>query len=201
LGVPNSIEALPSSSCEIIDQVSGIQPNDFAFPHACTIRFKFPARSGKPPIDLYWYDGGMRPLTPVELEMDKKQMPATGTMFVGDKGKILGNQIIPEKKMREYLGVKEITKEERRGGGGGGGDNDWIEAFKGGKPSPGNFVNARDVTETICLAGVALRFSRKNFNESHTTPPLEWDSKNMNVTNIPEANEYLYREYRKGWEL
>jgi len=199
LGIPNSIEALPSSSCEIVDQVSIVQHNDYAFPNACTIRFKFPARRRSPAIDLYWYDGGMRPLTPDELKTDNRQMPATGTMFVGDKGTILGNQIIPEKKMLEYLGVDKIPQAERRRGGSG--DSDWVEAFKGGEPSPGNFINARDVTETICLAGVALRYSRRNFDETHTTPPLEWDSRNMKVTNIPEANEYLRREYRRGWEL
>ena len=30
---------------------------------------------------------------------------------------------------------------------------------------------------------------------------IEWDGPNMKVTNIPEANEYLQSEYRKGWEL
>jgi hypothetical protein len=27
------------------------------------------------------------------------------------------------------------------------------------------------------------------------------DSENMKITNVAEANKYLYREYRKGWEL
>ncbi|MFC2124763.1 Gfo/Idh/MocA family protein [Bacteroidota bacterium] len=198
LGVPESIEALPSAHSQIIDQVSKVQPNDFAFPHACQIRFKFPARGSNGPIDLYWYDGGMRPLTPPELEQDDQQMPATGTMFVGDKGKILRNQLIPEKKMLDYLGVDKIPEEERRRGDR---NAEWIAAFKGGKPSAGNFQNAKDVTETINLGGVALRISRKNFKANITTPPLKWDSKNMKVTNIPEANEYLYREYREGWEL
>ena len=201
LGVPNSIEALPSSSVEIVDQVSSVKMNDFAFPHACMIRFKFPARGKNPPLDLYWYDGGMRPLTPDELKMDNKQMTATGTMFVGNKGIILNEQIIPEKKMLKYQDTKKITQEQVRRGGGGSGDSSWIESFKGGAPSPGNFINTSDVTETICLAGVALRYCRKNFKENRITPPLEWDSKNMKFTNIPEANEYLSREYRKGWEL
>jgi hypothetical protein len=30
---------------------------------------------------------------------------------------------------------------------------------------------------------------------------LLWDAENMKVTNVPEANKYLGREYRKGWEL
>jgi hypothetical protein len=148
---------------------------------------------------MYWYEGGIRPFTPEQLELDKKPMPATGTMFIGDKGIILGNQLIPEKRMREYLGGKNITQREARRGGSG--DSDWIQAFKGGKPSPGNFLNAAACSEAIALAGVAIRYSRKYFNESRTTPPLEWDAQNMKITNIAEANQYLVREYRKGWEL
>jgi hypothetical protein len=30
---------------------------------------------------------------------------------------------------------------------------------------------------------------------------VENDSGNMKITNLPEANKYLVREYRKGWEL
>jgi hypothetical protein len=30
---------------------------------------------------------------------------------------------------------------------------------------------------------------------------LLWDAANAKITNVPEANKYLSREYRKGWEL
>ena len=199
LPVPISIEATPSSCVEIVDQVSAVKMNDFSFPNANRVRFKFAAQGNRPPLYLYWYDGGMRPFTPEELEMDKKSMPAAGTMFVGDKGIILGNQLIPEKKMREYREAKNITQQEAKRGGSG--DNDWIQAFKGGKASAGNFQNAAACSEAIALAGIAIRYSRKYFNENRTTPPLEWDAQNMKITNIPAANEYLTREYRKGWEL
>lgn len=199
LGIPTSVEALPSSYCQIDDQVSTVTPNDFSFPHACTIRFRLPATEDLPGLDLYWYDGGMRPMTPPELRAENKTMPATGVMFVGDKGKILGNQIIPGKKMLEYLGVSEMPERERvrRGNA----DSVWVEAIKSGTQSPGSFIHAAHVTETICLAGAALRYSRKNFNEDSTTPPLDWDASAMKFTNMPEANQYLVRQYRNGWEL
>ncbi len=199
LPVPISIEATPSSYVEIVDQISAVKMNDFSFPNACRVRFKFPAQGDRPLLSLYWYDGGMRPFTLEELEIDKKAMPATGTMFIGDRGTILDGQLIPEKKMREYQGGKEIPPQEPRRGGPR--DNDWIDAFKGGKPSPGNFLNAAACSEAIGLAAVAIRFSRKNFRESHTTPPLEWDAQNMKITNLAEANQFLYREYREGWKL
>ena len=199
LPAPVSIEATPSSCCEIVDQVSGVKMNDFSFPHATRIRFKFAAQGDRPSLYLYWYDGGMRPFTLEELAIDNKQMPASGAMFVGDKGIILGNQLIPEKRMREYREAKNIPEQEARRGGSA--DTDWIEAFKGGKPSPGNFLNAAACSEAIALGGAAIRYSRKYFNEDRTTPPLEWDAQNMKITNLTEANQYLVREYRKGWEL
>ena len=207
LPVPTSVEALVSSSVEIVDQVSSINVNDFSYPNACQVRFKFPAQGDKPPLTLCWYDGGMRPWTLSELEVDRKQMPATGIMFVGDKGIILGQELIPEKKMREYREAKGIPQpqpgegEGRRPAGPGGQDSIWIDAFKGGKPSPGNFINAAACTETICLAGAAIRYSRKNFRAERSTPPMEYDVQNMKFTNMPEANQYLVREYRPGWEL
>ncbi len=97
LPLPTSVEALTSSFVEVNDQISEVKMNDYSFPNACQLRFKFPAQGDRPPISLFWYDGGMRPYAPEALEVDKKPMPAAGTMYVGDKGVILGNQIYPEK--------------------------------------------------------------------------------------------------------
>jgi hypothetical protein len=188
LGTPISIETSGTTTSVINDSVSKWQKNDVAFPLACKIRFRFPAQGEWQPIDLFWYDGGMKPTTPEELEMDNKEMPRVGLMFVGDKGVILNNRIIPEKKMSEYMEGKETPQEQRPGSGG---DRIWIDAFKGRQPSEGNFLNARNVSETLCLGAVALQVGRR----------IDWDSKNMKITNIPEADKYLYREYRKGWEL
>ena len=191
LPAPLSVEANASFTCEIKGHVSGVQENKVSFPIASTMRFKFPARGDKPPLELYWYDGGMKPPTPAELEMDGKEMPSSGMLFVGDSGKILGDflgnqpRIIPEKKMLEYQGAKEAAERES------GHREEWIEAFKGGKPSEGNFENARACAEMVCLGSVALRVGRK----------LEWDSENMQITNVPEANDLLRRQYRQGWEL
>jgi len=41
------------------------------------------------------------------------------------------------------------------------------------------------------LGNVAIRTGKK----------LNWDGPNMKITNVPEANEYLQRQYRAGWTL
>ena len=68
---------------------------------------------------------------------------------------------------------------------------EWIQAIKDGKPgiALSNFDYAGLLTETILLGNVAMRVGKK----------LEWDGPNMKVTNIPELNAWVKREYRKGW--
>ena len=113
-------------------------------------------------------------------------------MFVGDKGKIVAGfrcenpKLLPDSKMKNYLNGQEAPKEVVESG-----DKYWIDAFKNKTQSPGSFLNAMPVTETILLGAVALQARKK----------VEYDSQNMKITNNTDANKFLYREYRKGWEL
>ena len=205
LPVPTSLEAQSSFSCEVNDQVSTIKPNDFSFPYANRLCFKFAAHGQWPALKLYWYDGGMRPYTPDELLEDGKSIPATGSMFVGDKGVILNNEIIPAAKMKAYRAAKGIPEPQsgQRGGRGGFGaamDQEWLTAFQGGAASQGNFLNAANCSEAIALAGAAIRYSRQVFEPEKCAPALLWDAENMKF-NIADANQYLTREYREGWKL
>jgi len=204
LPVPYSIEAQSSSSAEVTDQVSDIQVNDFAFPYANRLCFKFAAHGQWQPLKLYWYDGGMRPFTPDELSAEGKSLPATGTLFVGDAGMILDDELIPAKKMQEYRTAKALPEPQPRPRGGGGGIGlgaEWVAAVKGGPASAGNFINAANCAEAIALAGAAIRYSRKNFHEGHCAPALLWNAPAMEFTNASDANQYLRRDYRDGWTL
>ena len=125
--------------------------NDYSFPPASTIRFKFAAKGDRPAVDLFWYDGGMKPPTPEELEADNKELPAEGMMFVGDKGKILAGfrcenpRIIPEQRPREFEAAKAqaTPPPQERGRGRAGRDAAWVKAFKGGEPTYGDFLAGR----------------------------------------------------------
>lgn len=187
-----SAEAYGTTTRTIINQVSRPVHNNVAFPYACMIRFRFPKQRILPAFDLMWYDGGMKPFTPEELLQDNKSLPAEGMMFVGDKGKILasfhGNEprLIPKRKMRDYAGEKSLQPEtrERR-------SNTWTAGIKNNEESPGSFLYAGPVTETINLGAVALRAGQR----------VDYDAERMSITNLDKANQYLTREYRKGWEL
>src|SRR4030042_1677096 len=76
-----------------------------ATPLASTVTWEFPARAGMPPVTVYWYDGGIQPPRPSELE-EGRNWPVEGNLYIGSKGQILGNTdsgpIIPESKMASY---------------------------------------------------------------------------------------------------
>jgi predicted dehydrogenase len=211
LPVPTSVYAEISAHCEIDENgVSRIRPNDFSFPQCNKIRFTFPAHGRWGPLTLYWYDGGIRPNLPEELAAEGKTLPGTGRMFVGDKGVILDNALIPEKKMRDYYRAKGMTPPAEpapgrggRGRGGRGPADEWITAFKNNQESPGDFQKAAAVTEGLNLAAVASRVSRQRFaaGGERAAPVLLWDAQKVTFTNFAEANQYLSREYREGWKL
>jgi predicted dehydrogenase len=204
LDAPISVESTVSHACSIVDQVSRAIANNYSFPDACTIRFKFAAKGDRPALELFWYDGGMRPRKPEELEEDNKEFSREGMMFVGDKGKILAGfygdnpQIIPERKMREFraaLNMPAPTPPQPPARGQGGTserDKAWIEAFKAGRSAYGDFLLGGPISDMVNLGAISLRLGGRK---------LLFDSENMKVTNVPEANKYLSREYRQGWEL
>ena len=113
---PISATAFGTTTRTVIDNVSTAIKNDVAFPYSSLIKLKFPEQEELPAFDLLWYDGGMKPFPPEELEIDSKTIPTEGLMFVGDKGKILGGflgqepRLIPESKMAAYTGVKVLPE-------------------------------------------------------------------------------------------
>ena len=191
LDAPTIIEPNGSHVCSFNGETPFRVKNDFAFPMASQVRFKFPSKGSRPAVDLCWYDGGMRPPVPEELYNLNKEMPAEGMMFVGDQGKILagfhaGNpEIISGKRAGEAK--KDVQVEE-------GQDQyipkNFIDACLTGKQCPGSIRDAWPLTQAINLYAVALR----------TGKTLYYDGALMKITNISEANKYLGREYRKGWD-
>jgi len=198
LGSPLSAEAWASHTCAIVDQVSRPAKNDFSYPAACTIRFKFAARGNMPALDLFWYDGGMKPRLPEEIEAQNVEMPIEGILFVGERGTIMAgfNGQNPRrfaKGKSEPLGNEGASPQGARRGPRelGGRYNPWLQAVQGGPQSPGCFLNAGPISDAVTLGTVALRAGKK----------VVLDSENMKITNAADANKYLVREYRKGWEL
>jgi len=198
LGVPVSAQAWATHTCSAVDSVCRTDVNDFAYPTACTIRLQFAAGPNRPALDLFWYDGGMKPRLPREIEAETSELNREGILFVGDAGSILAGfhgqepQLFAQGKKESLwqdrtppaTGEQARVEPRRR-------HNPWVDAILGGEPSPGNFLNAAAITDAVNLGTVALRAGKK----------VLFDSDKLQITNAAEANRYLVREYRPGWEL
>jgi predicted dehydrogenase len=187
LGHPDSVEA------------SSTRVNGETFPLASMVTYQFPAREEMPPVKLVWYDGGLRPPRPAELESERR-LGTAGHLFIGDDGKILSRRtqegvgyfLIPESRAKEY-GEPPQTLPRSIGH-----YNEWIEACKGGAPAGSNFDWAGPLTEVVLLGNIALR---PELREELTAKRLLWDGPNMRFTNSTVANKFLKREYREGYAL
>lgn len=156
------------------------------------IRYQFPAREDMPPVTLTWYDGGLMPPRPEELEPGRK-MSSNGILFIGDKGKIIcggwagSPRLIPETKMREYAQKRPPRTLARSPGH----RSEWVNACKGGPIPHGNFDYSAHLAEVVLLGNIAVRTGEK----------IQWDGPNMKATNVPEADKYIKPAYREGWSL
>jgi hypothetical protein len=146
-------------------------------------RFEFPARGDMPPLTLNWFDGGLRPPRPKELEPGRRMSDMT---YIGEKGTIMGHRLIPETAMAKYgRPPKTIPRSP-------GHDEEWVAACRGGPSAGSDFVEHSGLlTEACLLANVAVRIGKR----------LEWDGPNFKITNDEAANKLLHREYREGWSL
>jgi Oxidoreductase family, NAD-binding Rossmann fold/Oxidoreductase family, C-terminal alpha/beta domain len=154
------------------------------------ITWDFPARGTHPPLRMIWYDGGMRPHRPIEMD-SRTPMPKEGLLFIGEKGKLLSgyyggkNLLLPENKFRGFEPPpKALTRTI-------GHYREWVEAFKKGTPTHCNFDIGSRMTEIALLGKLATRCAR----------PLEFDAKTPAISNDPEANSWISPAYRSGWEL
>lgn len=183
LGMPDSIHA------------SSTPFNDEAFPLGSVVNYEFPARGDQPPVELTWYDGGLTPPRPPELEETKPLGSWGGGMiFYGSEGMLMadvyGNnpRFIPES-FGEKVGPpkKSVPRAE-------GIHEEWVAACKGNGTTSSNFGYASKLTETMLLGNMAIKFSDQNLR-------LKWDAENMRVPNLEDANTWLDQRnnYRMGY--
>jgi hypothetical protein len=172
LGYPTAVHA---SASKVFDETA---------PLASIVSYDFPAREGMPPARIVWYDGGLQPPWPKELEGSQLRAGG-GELYVGDEGVMVGSTVYPAARREKFRSVPKTLP--RRSGTWG----EWMEACRGGEPAGCHFEWAGLLTEFVLLGNIALRVGK----------PLEWDAEKMQFTNFPEANQYVKEEYRDGWTL
>jgi len=188
LGAPISVEA----SCTPWGGTK--QDPNVTFPLATQVTYHFAARGDMPPVKLVWCDGGILPAHPDELAPEEVMNRGGGVMMVGDKGKLIHGtygskpRLLPDSLMTNYKRPAETIPRIKTSH-----EMEWVRCCKDGKEQPlANFDYSGPLTETMLIGVLASRFIGKK---------LLWDSKSMKFTNAPEANQFVTREYRAGWDL
>lgn len=165
--------------------------NEETYPSGSMVRYEFPARENMPPVTLTWYDGGLRPMRIPELD-EGIQMGSGGTLYIGEKGKILDDKILPLSLRESYkIPAPSIPASP-------GHEEEWIQACKGGVPAGSDFEWAGPLTETVLLGNIALR---RELKEKMSSQVLNWDPDKFGFPNMPEADQFLHYEYRTGWMI
>lgn len=192
----------------------GCPPSSFI-----TLHYEATKKSGAP-IEMTWSDGGIRPSHPEIIPADHDiggANSANGVLIIGEKGIISTNindssPLMPKLYLNDGTTdfgpeVEEMDEPEY------GHHRKWVDACKAGfnskehKALTSSFDYAGPMTETVLMGNLAIRsymLRRENSQgrmEYYGRKKLLWDGKNMKITNLEEANQFVGRTYRKGWEM
>lgn len=178
--------------------------NPETFQQWATITYSFPSRGPLPPVKLVWWEGlrdGHRNLPSADLFHGEK-IESNGLIFVGEKGTLYcpdpygaSFKLLPLQNFEGYRAPEPVLP--RHGGEDKYSDahqkKEWIAAIRQGKPelALANFSYAGLLTEAMLLGNVAILAGKK----------IDWRGPDMKIPNAPAAEQYLSREYRKGWTL
>ena len=175
-------------------------PEITSYPLASISRYEFGNGKNawiKPgaPLRMTWYDGGLLPPTPPGFPDSMSMSGDGGVLFIGEHGMLM-HETYGEKPVLIGEGTDARAKKipvslPRIQGGMGGHENNWIRAIRGEEKISCPFEYATRLNETMNLGVVALQ------NDHY----IAYDAAKMEVTNTPDANRYLRRKYRAGWEL
>lgn len=176
--------------------------NPVSYPLATQIVYHFPARGAQPPVKLTWCDGGLMPGRPEQLPDDVPLERGGGVIFIGEKGILLHEtygakpRLFPASLMEAAAKVpKTYPRIETNNDPGRSAKHrmNWANAILGKAKTTCPFEYAGRLTETMLLGVVAMRAGQGK--------RIYYDGEKGRITNFDEANQYLHREYRKGWSL
>ena len=184
-------------------------------PPSSSVTLDFAATDkNKIPLKMRWLDGGIRPPHPDLIPAnDSLGTPdsSNGVMMIGSKGIITtGVYGFTPKLYRKGEEVVEFDTSNQPGNEFGH-QSKWIDACKAGfnssehKALTSSFDYSGPMTETVLMGNIAIRsYMEKKSGLGNAFPgrkKLLWDGDAMKITNYQDANKYVTRDYRKGWEV
>jgi hypothetical protein len=153
------------------------------------VRYVFPrTRYTTESLTLCWYDGGKRPPASIKALIGERPLLDQGSIYIGTEGVLYSPYIevpvlLPVARFKEYKLPSPAGADHYL---------QFVEACRGNGKTSAPFDYSGPLTESVLLGCLATRFPQ-------TT--LEWDATAVKVTNKPEANQFVRRQYRKGWEV
>jgi predicted dehydrogenase len=158
---------------------------DNTVPDVMQVDYKFPAALNRPEVHMTWYHGVPGP----SLDGSKKFAGfGSGVLFVGEKGQLVADyskyRLLPDSFAKDVGPPPQSIPKSL------GHHKEWTEACKTGKRTTCDFAYSGLLAETVLLGNVAYRAGNE----------ITWDAV-AGKTNVPAAEQYLGKEYRKGWEL
>lgn len=139
-------------------------------------------------IKIVWYDGDALPPKDIQALLGEMKLPDQGSIFIGTKGCVLLPHIgqatlLPQDKFDDYK-LPRVPSVNHY--------HQFVDACLGKGKTLANFDYSGPLTESVLLGSVATRFPKAR---------LDWDAPKLEFTNVKEANAYVRRAYRKGWEV
>ena len=191
-----ALQLFDPETVEVVD-TSGIVDRE-TYPAWSIIRTHFGPRDGRGPVDLTWYDGGDRlpaeKRSEIQAKLHGEAMPGSGLLLIGEKGAFFSSNdygaehtLLPRDRFKDQPRIEATLPRSP------GHFREFVDAIKANDPAKAlsNFDYAGRLTETVLLGVVALKVGGK----------IEWDPAAMKVTGKPEADQYLKRDYRKGFSV
>ena len=164
------------------------------------VSWQFPPIGEFPSLSLHWYDGGMPPLRPAELDRNLP-MRDSGLLFIGEEGKLLcgfggGGDVLPAEKFKDFQRPAPTLPRTI------GHYRESTEGCKTKQPTNCPMDFGSQMTETALLGTIALRsLIPDQPRTSWSGKLLEWDADAMRISNDDTANAYVNPPYREGWSL
>ncbi|TWT67200.1 Inositol 2-dehydrogenase [Allorhodopirellula solitaria] len=140
-------------------------------------------------LKLTWYDavGARPPREKLAQVPDDYQLPGAGSVLVGEQGSL----VIPHVAMPRLFPEDRFPAAEQETIDGVNHYTQWADACRGNGETTSHFDYAGPLTETVLLGTIGIRFPDQE---------LHWDAKTLKVTNHPDAQKWITKKYRKGWE-
>ena len=160
------------------------------WPQGDHITWEFPGNSltgGKDWV-LEWFDGAYYPPKEIRALHSVDDYPPESAMVVGTEGAMLIGLgatplLYPEAK---FAGVPRPKLENRNH------YHHFVDACLGGTLCESHFGQTGPMTEAILLGTVAIRAPGEK---------LDWDARRLRFPRHPEAERFLRRSYRTGWQV